>query len=88
MGGKLVSVQDVAYQHWARFGRNFFRCLLDNQNSLPFSSTMHGFWRRGGYPWITEARGGIKISVWLITSLWNLIIGQNPSCSAFVPSPH
>ena len=25
-GGKLVSVQDVANQHWARFGRNFFRC--------------------------------------------------------------
>ena len=24
-GGKLVTVADIAREHWARFGRNFFR---------------------------------------------------------------
>lgn len=28
-GGKLVTVQDVALQHWTRFGRNFFRYWTD-----------------------------------------------------------
>lgn len=31
-GAKLVTVQDVALQHWARFGRNFFRCGLETLN--------------------------------------------------------
>lgn len=25
-GGKLVTVKDVAFEHWKKFGRNFFRC--------------------------------------------------------------
>ena len=27
-GEKLVSVKDVAMEHWNKFGRNFFRCHL------------------------------------------------------------
>lgn len=27
-GGKLVTVQDVAMEHWKKYGRNFFRCEL------------------------------------------------------------
>ena len=30
VGGKFVTVQDVANQHWARFGRNFFRCCSNH----------------------------------------------------------
>ena len=25
-GGALVTVEQVAHEHWAKFGRNFFRC--------------------------------------------------------------
>jgi phosphoglucomutase len=25
-GGKLVTVKDVAEEHWTKYGRNFFRC--------------------------------------------------------------
>jgi len=25
-GGELVTVKDVAFEHWKKFGRNFFRC--------------------------------------------------------------
>lgn len=25
-GGKLVTVRDVAFEHWKKYGRNFFRC--------------------------------------------------------------
>ena len=25
---KLVTVEDIAMQHWKKFGRNFFRCTL------------------------------------------------------------
>ena len=32
-GGKLVSVSDIAFEHWKKFGRNFFRCLV----ILPFT---------------------------------------------------
>lgn len=27
VGGKKVSVEDIAMEHWAKFGRNFFRYL-------------------------------------------------------------
>ena len=25
-GGDLITVEQIAYEHWAKFGRNFFRC--------------------------------------------------------------
>ncbi len=25
VGGKLVTVKDISMQHWAKYGRNFFR---------------------------------------------------------------
>lgn len=30
---KLVTIKDVAYEHWAIYGRNFFRCEV--QSGLP-----------------------------------------------------
>ena len=26
--GKLVTVEQIALEHWAKYGRNFFRCVL------------------------------------------------------------
>ena len=28
IGGKKVTVEDIAMEHWAKFGRNFFRFVL------------------------------------------------------------
>ena len=32
-GGKLVTVSDIAFEHWRQFGRNFFRSVWDVKTS-------------------------------------------------------
>lgn len=28
VGGKLVTIEDVSYEFWQKYGRNFFRCVV------------------------------------------------------------
>ena len=42
---KLVTVEDIAMEHWKKFGRNFFRCTLSHLHR----AVQYAGWSMGKY---------------------------------------